>query len=90
MNYTPITKEHAAHILSVSKRTIDNWLADGTLVKPSSIGRRIYWHPDVFYGWLDKRLGIGGNDCYVPPPKTSLQPIKPVGRPRSTLRKQQS
>ncbi|WP_296576209.1 helix-turn-helix domain-containing protein, partial [Zoogloea sp.] len=43
--YSPITKEMAAEILNVSKRTIDNWLADGSIVPPHNIGRRIYWHP---------------------------------------------
>ncbi len=48
--YQPITKEQAAEILSVSKRTIDNWIADSTLPPPTAIGRRVYWHPTTFYG----------------------------------------
>lgn len=49
--YKLITKEAAAELLSVSKRTIDNWIADGTLPIPTSIGRRVYWHPDAFRLW---------------------------------------
>ena len=76
--YSPITKEMAAEILNVSKRTIDNWLADGSIVPPHNIGRRVYWHPDVFYAWLDKRLGITSD---VTSKGTSR------GRPRSELRR---
>ncbi len=32
--YQPITKESAAELLAVSKRTIDNWIADGTIIAP--------------------------------------------------------
>ena len=82
--YQPITKEDAATILSVSKRTIDNWLADGTIVEPSNIGRRVYWHPDIFYSWLNERLGVTS----PPEPVTNDRPTsptpKPRGRPRST------
>lgn len=81
--YKPITKESAAEILSVSKRTIDNWLADGTIVEPSTIGRRVYWHPDVFYAWLNERLGIRT----ASEPTTNERPgnttAKTPGRPRS-------
>lgn len=78
MSYQPITKEGAAEILSVSKRTIDNMLADGTLPRPAYIGRRLYWHPDIFFAWLDARLG-----------KTSARtedatPSKSQGRPRKS------
>ncbi|BAL23498.1 AlpA family transcriptional regulator [Azoarcus sp. KH32C] len=81
--YQPITKEAAAHILSVSKRTIDNWLADGTIVEPSNIGRRVYWHPDIFYAWLNERLGVqlpSGPAENEDPQRTTT---KPRGRPRS-------
>lgn len=83
--YEPITKEAAAAILSVSKRTIDNWLADGTIVEPSTIGRRIYWHPDIFYAWLNDRLGVQSPSA----PATIENPrrtTKPRGRPRSAPR----
>ena len=82
--YQPITKEAAAQILSVSKRTIDNWLADGTIVEPSNIGRRVYWHPDVFYRWLNERLGVQAR------PETAVNEpsamAKRRGRPRAAAR----
>lgn len=82
--YQPITKEDAARILSVSKRTIDNWLADGTIVQPKSIGRRLYWHPDAFYQWLDERLGVTSGRSKDPTTSQSIEP-KRRGRPRATL-----
>lgn len=57
MDYQPLTKQKAAEVLSVSKRTIENWISDGTLPPPHAIGRRVYWHPRIFYAWLDTRLG---------------------------------
>ncbi|AUL99641.1 hypothetical protein B4966_05285 [Rhodocyclaceae bacterium] len=52
----PLTKEDVANILSVSVRTVANWMSDGTLPKWHYIGRRAYWHPDAFQVWLDTRL----------------------------------
>mgnify|MGYP000849714165 CR=1 FL=1 len=79
--YSPITKDMAAEILNVSKRTIDNWIADGSIVQPHNIGRRVYWHPEVFYRWLDSKLGImdGATSDSRPARGTSR------GRPRSVL-----
>ncbi len=81
--YCPITKEMAAEILNVSKRTIDNWLADGSIVPPHNIGRRVYWHPKVFYAWLDQKLGLDCDTASNPRPVQG----EPRGRPRSTLRR---
>lgn len=52
----PLTKEDVANLMSVSVRTVANWMSDGTLPKWHYIGRRAYWHPDEFQGWLDTRL----------------------------------
>lgn len=55
--FTPVTREEAARILSVSLGTLDAMIEAGELPAPRSLGgRRLYWHPDVFYGWLDKLL----------------------------------
>jgi len=56
--YRPVTKEVAAELFSVSIRTIDNWIANGTLPMPTSVGRRVYWHPAVFRAWQDTTLGF--------------------------------
>jgi predicted DNA-binding transcriptional regulator AlpA len=79
--YTPITKESAALILSVSQRTIDNWIANCTMPQPVQIGlgRRVYWHPDEFYGWLNQYLKRTYQDPAAPSPERTR------GRPRNTL-----
>ncbi len=81
--YVPITKEAAASILSVSKRTIDNWLADGTIVEPCAIGRRVYWHPDVFYRWLNERLGVENTTAVSTEAGTDASKPRKKGRPRT-------
>lgn len=95
--YQPLTKEKAAEILGVSKRTIENWVADGRMPAPHSAGgRRVYWHPDVFYRWLDARLHQDACSQAHPspapkdfgtPPAASKDLIQPPkrGRPRNAL-----
>lgn len=38
------------------QRTLDNWCADGVMPQPAILGGSRYWHPDIFYGWLDTTL----------------------------------
>ncbi|MGE8166015.1 helix-turn-helix transcriptional regulator [Paraburkholderia sp. NPDC080076] len=54
--FSPITKEQAAQILAVSVRTIDYYVRDGRMPAPIHLGRRAYWHPDLFFAWLDQAL----------------------------------
>lgn len=54
--FKPLTKDDIAVCLNVSLRTVENWVGDGTLPSPKKLGNRVYWHPDVFYAWLSKRL----------------------------------
>jgi len=54
--FIPLTKEAVAESLQVSKRTVENWVADGTLPAPRKLGNRVYWHPEVYYNWLSRRL----------------------------------
>jgi excisionase family DNA binding protein len=75
--YQPITKECAAELLAVSKRTIDNWIANGTIIATFVIGRRVYWHPDAFVRWLDEKLGADRSG----PPVLAWPPKR--GRPRA-------
>ena len=48
-----ITKDRAAEILGVSIRSLENYVKDGLMPAPKPLGRRLYWHSDDFYGWLD-------------------------------------
>lgn len=57
--FKPLSKNDVAGILGVTVRTIENHISAGLLPTPSSIGNRRYWHPDVFYGWLEKVLRDG-------------------------------
>ncbi len=77
-SYQPIANENAAAILSVSKRTIDYWIADRTPPGPTASGRRVYWHPIAFFDWLDRRFGV--EQCA---PRSGPQDAKHRGRPRS-------
>ena len=55
--HAPITKDAAAQLLSVTKRTIENWIAQGILPPPRAIGRRVYWPATQFDAWLAGCLG---------------------------------
>lgn len=63
--FKPLSKINVAEILGVSVRTIENHIAAGLLPAPASIGNRRYWHPDVFYTWLGKRLLGEGQDASI-------------------------
>ena len=54
--FKPLSKEDLADVLGVSTRTIENWVAEGILPPPTKLGNRVYWHPNSFYAWLDRRL----------------------------------
>ena len=55
--FTPLTREDVARILSVSLSTLDQMIEAGVLPKPRTLGgRRVYWHPDIFYACLDQLL----------------------------------
>lgn len=56
--FRPITREMAAEILGVSIRTLRNYVLDGRMPTPLTLGktRFLYWHPDVFYTWLQGTL----------------------------------
>lgn len=86
-SFHPITKEAAAGILSVSKRTIENLVAKGEMPPPISIGRRVYWHPDAFYSWLNSKFGkthqIGS---LVPDVPEGTPTHRRRGRPRASVK----
>lgn len=54
--FKPLTKDDIADVLGVSLRTIENWVSEGTLPSPKKLGNRVYWHPNIFYAWLEHRL----------------------------------
>lgn len=54
--FVPMTKEAVAAVLECTTRTIDNMVSSGELPKPIRIAGRAFWHPKVFYTWLDSLL----------------------------------
>lgn len=54
--FKPMTKDDVAEVLGLSLRTVENWVNDGTFPLPKKLGNRVYWHPDVFYSWLERCL----------------------------------
>ncbi|RRS01081.1 DNA-binding protein [Aquabacterium soli] len=66
--FTPLAKEDVANLFGVTTRTIENWIEDEGMPAPACIGNRVFWHPDVFYAWLDKRLRIPKADTRSAPP----------------------
>lgn len=61
--FKPLTKDDIAEVLGVSLRTVENWVNEGTLPAPRKLGNRVYWHPNTFYGWLDRYLTGPVQDC---------------------------
>ncbi|MDR3369063.1 helix-turn-helix domain-containing protein [Rhodoferax sp.] len=54
--FRPMSKDEIADVLGVSARTVENWVNDGIVPAPKKLGNRVYWHPNVFYAWLDAYL----------------------------------
>lgn len=77
--FKPLTKDDIAEILGISQRTIENWVNDGTVPVPKRLGNRVYWHPTVFYGWLEQRLTAAeepetGDAAAVTQPRVGQKP----------------
>jgi hypothetical protein len=68
--YRPVTKEDASILLAITIATIDNHIRNGLLPVPIAIGRTQYWHPNVFYGALDRILLPQSDAATVPAPPT--------------------
>jgi predicted DNA-binding transcriptional regulator AlpA len=54
--FNPLTVDDVATVLGVSVRTVENHIEEQGLPRPVKIGKIRYWHPEVFYGWLDRVL----------------------------------
>ena len=54
--FVPVLKADAATLLRVCAKTIDNYIAQGLLPKPTRFGMREMWHPDIFYAYLSRAL----------------------------------
>ncbi|MFG6417327.1 helix-turn-helix transcriptional regulator [Roseateles sp. DC23W] len=54
--FKPLTKEDVASLLDVTSRCIEQWVEQGLLPRWRKLGNRCFWHPDVFFSWLDTYL----------------------------------
>lgn len=57
--FKPLTIGDVADILGVTVRTVENHIDEQGLPRPAKIGKIRYWHPDIFYAWLDGVLRKG-------------------------------
>jgi len=67
--FRPMTKADVSRVLGVCVRTIEGWVNSGEMPPPAKIGARVYWHPEVFYAWLHKRLQVA-----APLPSAAVSP----------------
>lgn len=54
--FEPVTREAAAKILKKTVRALEDWYGEGAMPKPAVIGGTCYWHPAIFFSWLDAKL----------------------------------
>lgn len=52
----PLNKQDVAAAIGCSVRNVEILVKSGELPQPAHIGRRVFWHPEIFYSWLDARL----------------------------------
>jgi hypothetical protein len=90
--YSPITRAQAATILQISLSTLDGLVKSGVLPAPRPLGhgaRQLYWHPEVFYGCLERALredtqSLPESAPAVTQPATPVAPAKPAIREETT------
>lgn len=88
--FRPLSKDDLAGVLGISIRTVENWVNDGTLPPPAKLGNRVYWHPNIFYAWLDRCLSSDTATPEVPqatPVVPVTKPAKPRGRSQLVVAK---
>lgn len=78
--FQPMTKEDIAKVFDVCTRTLDNWINDGSLLPPKKLGNKVYWHPNTFYSWLERRLTAGDATNEIVPIGGALPMNEEYGR----------
>lgn len=53
-----LTKQEVAKLLQSSVRTVENLVTKGQIPAPAHVGRRVFWHSDQIYEWLNGKFGI--------------------------------
>jgi|TARA_R100000149_G_scaffold60185_1_gene29274 hypothetical protein len=54
--FRPLNIEDITALLGVCERTVRNHIDTGKFPAPVKVCGKQFWHPDVFYGWLDANL----------------------------------
>lgn len=54
--FAPMSKEDVAAVLRCSDRTIEKMVKSRKMPAPTLLAGHVFWHPDVFYSWLDSEL----------------------------------
>lgn len=53
-----LTKEEMASKLKASRRTVENWTAQGLIPSPVYIGRRALWVEEAIDTWLQQKAEL--------------------------------
>ena len=59
--FVPMSKEDVAAVLMCTPRTVENLVKSGAIPTPRLLAGRVFWHPSVFYAWLDSELRRGAD-----------------------------
>lgn len=80
--FAPLTPADAAKVMKKCVRTLDNWCHDGVMPQPATLGGSRYWHPDLFYRWLDAKLKGQDWDGDLPDQAApgAINPFEPLTR----------
>ena len=54
--FRPMTKADVAEVLGVCTKTVEAWERARIIPPGQRLGAFVFWHPLVFYAWLDRRL----------------------------------
>jgi hypothetical protein len=85
--FVPMSKEDVAAVLMCAPRTVENLVKSRRIPTPRLLAGRVFWHPDVFYSWLDSELRketdehcCDGNGASDSDAEVRQQPVKRGGR----------
>lgn len=100
--FVPMTKEDVAAVLMCTTRTVENLIKSGGIPTPTLLAGRVFWHPDVFYSWLDSSLrgGPGARDgddmpvldgeCHQPKTRSGVKANPEGNSPASRMKAAQA
>lgn len=79
-----LSKADVCAVYGISVRCLENWVNQGRVPAPMSIGGRRYWHPDGFYRDLAARMGLaavsGASSGAEPTKDDKVAPAPKVAR----------